>query len=489
MEIIHDRFGKANEQFFTWINIPSNIVYASIWLYSISLFVSVIFGWNILLCIVGIGIVVITLSSVGGAWAVSASDFMQMLILIPITIVAAIVAILAVGGGSFLYGVESFLSRLPENHTHWSEMFSPQLVYLWIFAVILKQIININNPAESYRFLFAKDSSNARKGGLLAAILFVVGPILWFIPPMAAAILYPDLNVIDQLKPLGSRISEGSYVGMGLMHMPQGMIGLMVTAMFACTISNMDTGLNKNSGFFMRSVYMRLLRKGRPEKEYLIVSRITTVVLGILIIATAIGLYKMQGVSLFALMVNFSSMVAIPIAIPLIWGLITKKAPKCAAWSTTLLGLIISCFIYYVLDPEIVKNVLGIVIPFTKYIRDEFYLLVVSMLIGVPMMSLWFWSTVLFARHDDPEYSAEVNRVFQNMETPVVTDPEKTREMDYAQLKMLAKLAFPYGVFIMFLALIPNNFGGRLCFILAGGMITSVGWLLHRTARKRMPVQ
>src|SRR5512137_442588 len=44
MEIIRDRFGKANEQFFTWINIPSNIVYASIWLYSISTFVSVIFG-------------------------------------------------------------------------------------------------------------------------------------------------------------------------------------------------------------------------------------------------------------------------------------------------------------------------------------------------------------------------------------------------------------------------------------------------------------
>ena len=488
MEIIRERFGKGNEQFFTWINIPSNIIYASIWLYSISTFVSVIFGWNILFCIVGIGFVVITLSSVGGAWAVSASDFMQMMILMPITIVAAIVAIMAVGGGNFFYGVSSFLSRLPEGHVHWSQMFSPQLVYLWIFAVILKQIININNPSESYRFLFAKDSANARKGGLLASVLFFVGPVLWFIPPMAAAILYPDLNVIHQLQPLGNRISEGSYVGMGLMHMPQGMIGLMVTAMFACTISNMDTGLNKNSGFFMRSFYMRILRKNRSEKEYLVASRITTIILGLLIILTAIGLYTMKGVSLFALMVNFSSMVAIPIAIPLIWGLIFKKAPSWSAWSTTLLGLIISIYIYYGLNPESIRQLLGILIPFTKYIIDEFYMLIVSMLIGVPLMSLWFFGSLFFSRYNTPDYTAEVDKVFENMHTPVITDPEKTREMDYAQLNMLARLAFPYGVFVMLLALIPNEIGGRLCFILAGAMITIVGWLLHRTAQKRKPL-
>jgi Na+/proline symporter len=271
--------------------------------------------------------------------------------------------------------------------------------------------------------------------------------------------------------------------------MPQGMIGLMVTAMFACTISNMDTGLNKNSGFFMRSFYMRILRKNRPEKEYLIASRITTIILGALIILTAIGLYKMQGVSLFALMVNFSSMVAIPIAIPLIWGLIFKKAPQWSAWSTTVLGLIISCFIYYVLDPELTRNLLGIAIPFTKYIIDEFYMLIVSMFIGVPLMSLWFLGTLFFSRYNNPDYTTAVDKVFQNMHTPVITDLEKTREMDYAQLNMLAKLAFPYGVFVMLLALIPNEIGGRLCFILAGAMITFVGWLLHKAAQNRKPLK
>ncbi len=489
MEIIRDRFGKANEQFFTWLNIPSNIIYASIWLYSISTFVSVVFGWNIMLCIIGIGIVVIVLSSVGGAWAVSASDFMQMMILMPITIVAAIVAITAVGGGNFLNGTASFVSRLPKEHFNWSAMFSPQLLYLWIFAALLKQIININNPSESYRFLFAKDSENARKGGLLASILFFIGPVLWFIPPMAAAILYPDLTVLEQLRPLGDRISEGAYVGMGLKHLPQGMVGLMVTAMFACTISNMDTGLNKNSGFFMRSFYMRILRKNRSEREYLLASRITTIVLGVLIILTAIGLNQLKGLSLFALMINFSSMVAIPIAIPLIWGLFFRKAPHWAGWSTTLLGLVISWNIYYVLDPEVIRNLLGIAVPFTKYVYAEFYLLIASMFLGVPLMSAWFFVTLLFSKNNTEDYNKQVDEVFTNMNTPVITDPEKTKAMDYAQLRMLAQLAFPYGIFVILLALIPNDLFGRSCFFMVGMMITVVGWALHRAAQKKAPMR
>ncbi len=488
MEIVRDRFGRVDEQFFTWLNIPANIMYASIWLFSISTFVSVVFGWNILLCIVGIGIVVILLSSVGGAWAVSASDFMQMMILMPITIVSAIVALAAVGGGSFVHGVTSFAGQLPVNHTNWSAVFSPQLVYLWIFAAVIKQIINVNNPSESYRFLFAKDSDNARKGGLLAAILFLFGPVLWFIPPMVAAILYPDLNVIESLRPLGGRISEGAYVGMGLMHMPQGMVGLMVTAMFACTISNMDTGLNKNSGFFMRSFYMSVLRKGRQEKEYMIASRITTIVLGCFIIVTAIGLNELKGLSLFALMINFSSLVAIPIAIPLIMGLFFKRAPKWSGWSTTVVGLIVSLVLYNnVVDPLIIVKFLGVDIPFTEYMKSEFYMLIVSMFFGVTIMSLWFLGTLYFGKYNTAEYNTQVDEVFANMHTPVITDPEKTKAMDYAQLRMLARLAFPYGVFVFLLALIPNGIGGRLCFSFIGAMIAGVGWLLHRAAQKKAP--
>jgi solute:Na+ symporter, SSS family len=186
-------------------------------------------------------------------------------------------------------------------------------------------------------------------------------------------------------------------------------------------------------------------------------------------------------------MINFSSMVAIPIAIPLIWGLFFRKAPSWAGWSTTLFGLIISLIIYYVLDPEFVRTLLCITVPFTKYVYSEFYLLIASMLLGVPLMSAWFFVTLLFSKYNSDEYKKHVDEVFVNMNTPVITDPEKTKAMDYAQLRMLSRLAFPYGLFVILLVLIPNDLFGRFCFLMVGMMITVVGWALHRAAQKKAP--
>ena len=87
---------------------------------------------------------------------------------------------------------------------------------LWIVAALLKQVCTTNNLNDANRFLYSKDSRNARKAALLASILFLVGPVLWFIPPMAAAILYPDLSVVPELKSLGTKASEGTYVLMGM---------------------------------------------------------------------------------------------------------------------------------------------------------------------------------------------------------------------------------------------------------------------------------
>ncbi len=153
-----------------------------------------------------------------------------------------------------------------------------------------------------------------------------------------------------------------------------------------------------------------------------------------------------------------------------------------------MLGLVISWNIYYVLDPEVIRNLLGIAAPFTRYVYSEFYLLIVSMFLGVPLMSAWFLGTLLFSKYNTREYEKNVDEVFANMRTPVITDPEKTKAMDYAQLRMLARLAFPYGIFVVLLALIPNDLFGRTCFVMVGMMITAVGWLLHRAAQKKAPV-
>jgi SSS family solute:Na+ symporter len=488
MEGVRDRFGKASEQFFTWIWLPIGILYAGIWLNAVSKFVSVVFGMNLQVTIVVVGFVVVFVAAIGGAWAVVASDFMQMLILMAMSVVAAFLSIEAVGNGSFSYGLSSFVSRLPKNHLDWTALLRPQVVVLWVVAALVKQFCTTNNLNDSNRFLFSKDSRTAKRAALLASILFVVGPILWFIPPMAAAILYPDLTVIPELKSLGSKITDGAYVAIGLRTMPLGMIGLMVSAIFAATMSNMDTGLNKNAGIFVRNFYKPILRPHASEKEQLVVGKTVSVIFGGMVIAAALGFESIQGLGLFDIMMLFSSMIAIPFLIPLIWGIVIKRTPSWSGWSTVIVGFLASLYSSKYLDPELVRKLIGLRTPLRPAEMDE-YLFFTSLFINVIVGSLWFLGTTLFARFNSKEYSAREAAFFERLARPVVSRPEDTKVMDKAQLRTLGVLGIPYGLFVVLLAAIPNPLSGRIGFILSGGIIAGIGLVLFQASKRiKLPV-
>ncbi|MFA0520897.1 transporter, partial [Vibrio sp. 10N.222.55.E8] len=86
----------------------------------------------------------------------------------------------------------------------------PLLIVCSFLFFIVKQFQSINNMQDSYRFLNAKDSKNASKAALLAGFMMLVGTIIWFIPPWASAILYPEAaSVYPQL---GGKAADAVYL-------------------------------------------------------------------------------------------------------------------------------------------------------------------------------------------------------------------------------------------------------------------------------------
>jgi SSS family solute:Na+ symporter len=502
MEGVRDRFGAFNEQFFTWVWIPIGVCYAAIWLTAVSTFVSVVFGINMTMTIVSVGTVVLIVAFFGGAWAVVASAFLQMIMLMCLTLVVAVLSIQAVGekfgGGGFIHGVGAFIKHLPSRHLHWSETHRLPIVAMWITAFFVKQVCTSNDMKDADRFLVAKDSKNASRASLLAAVLFMVGPVIWFIPPMAAAILYPDLSVVPQLHGL-KNISEGAYVAIGLKCMPDGMIGLMMSAIFASTMATMDTGLNKNAGIFVQNFYRPFLRKHASETEYLFAGRIASFVFGVLIILMAYLFSKSQ-LGIFDIMNQFSSMVALPFILPLIWCIVVKRTPSWAGWSTVCVGFLSSLLFYNYVHPELFGKVLepdkmalrlstmarliGLHAPIQPSEISD-YTLIGSTFVNVIVGSLWFFGTALFSRFNSPEYTKQEDEFFERLNTPVVADPEQSRRIDLAQLNTLSRLCLPYGAFVMLLAAIPNSLEGRMSFIVSGGLIVFVGLLLRWKAKRR----
>lgn len=474
MEAVRDRYGPANEQVFTWLQIPLNILYAGIWLYGLGVFLTAAFGMPLELVIISVGVVVVVMAALGGAWAVVASDFIQVLTLMPITIVAAFLALSHADIG----GISGFIEKLPAKNFDWSLVASSQVVWLWFIAAGIQKFISTNNMLDASRYLCAKSSAEARKAAVMGTVLNFFGPIIWFIPPLAAAIVFTDLDMQALFPELGEKAYEGAYVAMALETMPKGMIGILLCGIFAATMSSMDSGLNRNAGIFVKNFYRPVLNKDASEKHLLYAGKLVTSLFGTFVILAALMFKSLEGLPIFDLMLQFGALIALPYSIPLVLGMIFKRVPPWAAWSTVLIGFAVSYTTRNVIDPDQFRALVGMQEALTDT-ELKFYYYLASVLCNATVCSAWFIGSRMFYKHTSTETKEREEQFFTRMETPVL-EQEDQAEADSRQRMLLGKLCQVYGGVIILLVLIPNPIMGRLSFVFCGGVIAITGFILRK---------
>jgi SSS family solute:Na+ symporter len=475
---VRDRFGPVNEQVFTWVQVPVSVIYAGIWLNGLAIVCAGFFNVPPTTTIWVVGAVVVFMTVAGGSWAVVASDFMQTVLLMAITLVTCFLALTHPDVG----GITGLIEKLPESHFKFWEAEDATFVYVWIFAAFVIQSFKLNNMFDAYRYLCVKEDSHAKKASLMAAVLMFIGPIVWFIPPMAARVIQPE--GLESIFPnLGDKAYEGAFVYIGMVTMPVGMVGLLLCALFAATISSMDTGLNRNAGILIKNFYHPILRQAASAKELLVAGKIATLFLGIIVIAAALMIRAIKEFDLFEIMILFGSLVSIPLATSLVWGLFIKSAPRWAGWSSLIVGGIYSLFAKYLLDPAW--------FGFTDLSSRESsdFLYIMSGMGNIIVCSAWFFITVWIAKKQNYQVPATVEDFFERQKRPVDHVGEGGQESDDVQARTLGLLSFIYGGFICLLGLIiPNPLSGRACFWFCGLIIVGVGVLLYRAShahRKR----
>ena len=160
IEAVAKRFGRANEQFFTWLPVPFGIIFGGISLYAIGIFMSVVFNLPISTIIIVLGVIATTLAIVGGSQAVMASDFVQMLTILSITLVISFLALThpAVGGLSGL------IDKMPPEHLDWTQFDRPAVLWIFGITLIINQLVQNNSIiAGASRFVFCKTGKDARR--------------------------------------------------------------------------------------------------------------------------------------------------------------------------------------------------------------------------------------------------------------------------------------------------------------------------------------
>src|SRR4051795_1719350 len=269
MEYLSGRFNPATHQVFSWTTIVFQLFTSARTLFGLSLFVSSACGFPVTWTILGAGALIVFYCVLGGLWAVVVTDFLQASILMPFCMVLVVMSLARVGRVSGL--VHSLPPEMKTLHV------SGEFGWIYIASWTIMVSFGYNTSAMAQRYFSVDDERSARKIALLCCGLFFAGAFLWFIPPMAMRVVYPELHAVW---PGLANPSEASYAVASLTLLPHGLIGVMLAAMFSATMANLSAQFNLKSAILTKDMYQALLRKGAGDRELLVVGWITTFLIG-----------------------------------------------------------------------------------------------------------------------------------------------------------------------------------------------------------------
>src|SRR5258708_878948 len=454
IEAVSLRFGRANEQIFTWLQLPLGTLQATLHLNAVAIFFSAVFGFDLPLTIIVLGVVVLSIALLGGSWAVIAGDFIQMLILMPVCLTITGLALAHLGGWS------GFVAKLPPGHLDFSALWNRDFLGLWCAAMLLKQVISTNNLVDANRYLSVKDSRHARWAGFLGSGLYLVGIVIWFVPPMAARALFPDLH--PQF-PGVEHPDEAAFIAITRVVAPVGMLGLLVSGIFAATMSAMDAGLNKSAGILIKIFSQPVCRPDAADRHLLKAGKVVTVALGCIIIVAALRMSQLKQLDLFLKMQRISILIGVPITVPLVLALIVRRTPSWSGWSTVLVGFAGSPLIDRFLPTTWAAQTFAHG-PTPHASSPEYWRQGIQLLGNVALGTGWFLMTTLFWKQSAPEHRAGVEKFLTRLDLPIdfIGEEGAGAANDSRQSAALGFLCVAYGGFVLLLALIPNPGIGRL---------------------------
>jgi Na+/proline symporter len=300
---------------------------------------------------------------------------------------------------------------------------------------------------------------------------------------MAARILHPDLaGIFPGLK----NPAEGAFLAMCVTTMPAGMVGLLLSGIFSATMSSMDSGLNRNAGIFVQSFYHAVLRPRAADRELVLAGKVTTTLMGGLVILAGLYFSQLEHVGLFDLMLQFGTLVAVPYTLPLVLCMVVKRTPPWAGWSTVFLCFVVSLLTTRHLDSAWVQRTFALAQPLSKSDASS-WTVAVGLIMNVGIGSVWFFASRLFWHRASADYRTRVEEFFVRMRTPINFEREIGAASDHRQAAVLGLLCLWYGGFISLLALIPNPLLGRLGFLFCGGVVLLIGLALRRASARKGP--
>lgn len=435
----------------------------AIWLYGLATFTSAMFGLNLEMLIIALGAVVLIYSMVGGTWGGLATDFLQGIILLPITILITVLCFIKVGG------VPEFFALIKQQGlTEDYAMIKPagwaadgRYTIWWAAAMVIIQINTSVNMGNALKYNSVKDGKSARYAALFSGLLMAGGAFIWFVPPVTSRLLFADqVNLAAIASP-----AESAYAIAALNVLPAGLKGLMVVSIFAATLSSMDSGLTRQAAnyfnvFIPDFCALFKIQPPRSDRAQVLIGRIITLVLGGVIITLTL-IFARQGKGVFELLLQLQNFL-VGVGIVSLWGLFIRRAPLITPYACMVSGLICGVLTLWS------EPLLGLKLNFQQQLLVNF---------GIPSLA-YFLCIPFFGRYSSPEFKARVDAFFTKMKTPVDFEKEVGAPADVTQLILVGRFSAAIAVFVACLSITSKSASDLVSILAVAATIGGLGGLL-----------
>ncbi len=415
-EFLLIRYGRNMMRFYTIIISFCRLVGVGVALYSLAVVWKVLFPEGSILglprnvVILVLGSVIIIYTMLGGFFAVLATDVFQFTVLY---VSLCLVFVFS------LFSIDNLMEIFSVLSPQFFQPFRPDVGYGGIFIIGWIAVHYFMIGAEwvfIQRFICVPTPNDARKSMFLFCILYVVSPFLWLIPPM---VLRASSGF--SIEP------EEAYIIACRKFLPFGCLGLICTALFSATASMISSYLNVFSSalivLFRQAQWVRC-----SERQYLILNKMITLLLGVTIIVIALGIPFLGGAE--AIIIAITSLFCGPLFIPILWGIFSRTAD----WKSIILVLS-TCVVAF---------------PYRFYFDDKRY---IDFCIGIVLPIVLLSVTELVNRHNiSPNY--ERMKQFQSKFFPLRTFD---REFEKSVLQMI-KIGIGGCLVLLAAALIINSY-------------------------------
>ena len=386
-----------------------------------------------------VALLVMSYTVAGGLWAVVVTDLVQLVLALAGALAVAAAALHAAGGMTALLEQLQALQR-PELLSlvpwtwddagfHWLQGSGISIPMFTAYIAVQWWSFRRSDGGGEFiqRMLATRDEQQARLAGWVFLVVnYLVRSWLWIVVALAALVLLPA----------GADLELG-YPALAVQLLPPVALGLVVISLVAAFMSTVSTSVNWGASYLTHDLYQRFVRPSAGSRELLLVGQLTTVLLLVLGVITALISDSIGTV--FRLVIAIGSGPGVVLVLRWFWWRVNAAAEL----SAMLCGFFVGVFTS--------------VVPL---VRIEDYGVRIAVITG---LSAVVWLTVMLCT--PPESDAVLERFVRTVRPP---GPGWSRLRQRFGVMPMESLPAMLRRFVL------------ACGVLFGGLLGTGGFLLHQ---------